>query len=30
MVVEDESYLSARWPGDAYLIAKKLLARIQS
>jgi putative intracellular protease/amidase len=25
-VVEDGVYLSARWPGDAYLIAKKLLA----
>jgi putative intracellular protease/amidase len=24
-VVEDGSYLSARWPGDAYLLAKKLL-----
>jgi putative intracellular protease/amidase len=29
MVVEDGRYLSARWPGDAYLIAKKLLARLQ-
>jgi hypothetical protein len=27
-VVEDGSYVSARWPGDAYLIAKKLLARL--
>ena len=26
MVVEDGRYLSARWPGDAYLFAKKLLA----
>ncbi|MDQ3339649.1 MAG: type 1 glutamine amidotransferase domain-containing protein [Myxococcota bacterium] len=25
-VVEDGNYVSARWPGDAYLIAKKLLA----
>jgi putative intracellular protease/amidase len=28
-VVEDANYLSARWPGDAYLFAKKLLARIR-
>jgi putative intracellular protease/amidase len=27
-VVEDGRYLSARWPGDAYLFAKKLLARL--
>jgi putative intracellular protease/amidase len=27
-VVEDGRYLSARWPGDAYLIAKRLLARL--
>jgi putative intracellular protease/amidase len=27
-VVEDERYVSARWPGDAYLFAKKLLARL--
>jgi putative intracellular protease/amidase len=27
-VVEDGSYVSARWPGDAYLFAKKLLARL--
>lgn len=26
MVVEDGRYLSARWPGDAYLLAKKLIA----
>jgi hypothetical protein len=26
--VEDGRYLSARWPGDAYLFAKKLLARL--
>jgi putative intracellular protease/amidase len=25
-VVEDGTYVSARWPGDAYLLAKKLLA----
>ena len=24
-VVEDQSYLSARWPGDAYLFSKRLL-----
>jgi len=28
MVVEDDNYVSARWPGDAYLFAKKLLARL--
>ena len=28
-VVEDGNYLSARWPGDAYLLAKKLLAKLQ-
>jgi putative intracellular protease/amidase len=28
MVVEDGRYLSARWPGDAYLLTKKLLARL--
>jgi len=27
-VVEDGRYLSARWPGDAYLLAKKLIARL--
>jgi putative intracellular protease/amidase len=27
-VVEDGRYISGRWPGDAYLIAKKLLARL--
>ncbi|HTQ46630.1 MAG TPA: type 1 glutamine amidotransferase domain-containing protein [Polyangiaceae bacterium] len=27
-VVEDGSYLSARWPGDAYLLARRLLARL--
>lgn len=27
-VVEDGNYLSARWPGDAYLIAKRLIARL--
>jgi putative intracellular protease/amidase len=25
-VVEDGNYLSARWPGDAYLFAKRFLA----
>ncbi len=28
MVVEDGSYLSARWPGDAYLFAHRLAARL--
>jgi len=27
-VVEDDHYVSARWPGDAYLFAKKILARL--
>ena len=27
-VVEDGHYVSARWPGDAYLLAKKLLERL--
>jgi putative intracellular protease/amidase len=27
-VVEDGTYVSARWPGDAYLFARKLLARL--
>ena len=27
-VVEDGRYVSARWPGDAYLIARKLIARL--
>jgi putative intracellular protease/amidase len=27
-VVEDGRYLSARWPGDAYLFARKLLERL--
>jgi len=27
-VVEDGRYVSARWPGDAYLIAKKLVDRL--
>jgi putative intracellular protease/amidase len=29
-VVEDGTYLSARWPGDAYLIAKRFLAKLGS
>ncbi len=28
-VVEDGRYVSARWPGDAYLFTKKLLARLK-
>jgi putative intracellular protease/amidase len=27
-VVEDGAYVSARWPGDSYLVAKKLLERL--
>jgi putative intracellular protease/amidase len=30
MVIEDGRYVSGRWPGDAYLIAKKLLARLEA
>jgi putative intracellular protease/amidase len=30
MVVEDGRYLSARWPGDAYLLTKRLLARLSN
>jgi len=29
-VVEDGRYLSARWPGDAYLFARRLLAQLQT
>jgi putative intracellular protease/amidase len=29
-VVEDGRYVSARWPGDAYLLARKLIARLPS
>lgn len=28
-VVEDRNYISARWPGDAFLFAKKLIERIE-
>ena len=27
-VVDDGRYLSARWPGDAYLFARRLIARL--
>jgi hypothetical protein len=27
-VVEDGRLLSGRWPGDAYLLAKRLMARL--
>jgi putative intracellular protease/amidase len=27
-VVEDGRYVSARWPGDAYLFTRKLLERL--
>jgi putative intracellular protease/amidase len=30
MVVEDGRYLSARWPGDAYLLAKKFRERLEA
>jgi hypothetical protein len=29
-VVEDGAYLSARWPGDAYLLGKRLAARFDA
>jgi putative intracellular protease/amidase len=29
-VVEDGAYVSARWPGDAYLFTRKLLERLRS
>jgi putative intracellular protease/amidase len=29
-VVEDDNYLSARWPGDAYLFAKRFAARLRN
>jgi putative intracellular protease/amidase len=29
-VVEDGAYVSARWPGDSYLFAKRFLARLAS
>jgi len=29
-VVEDGNYVSARWPGDAYLFAKRFLARLSA
>jgi hypothetical protein len=27
-VVEDGAYVSGRWPGDSYLIAKKMIERL--
>ena len=27
-VVEDGRYVSARWPGDAYLFAKRFMAKL--
>lgn len=29
-VVEDDNYVSARWPGDAYLFAKAILKRLKA
>lgn len=29
-VVEDGTYVSARWPGDSYLIAQKMIANLES
>ena len=28
-VLEDANYLSARWPGDTYLLAKKMLLKLE-
>lgn len=28
-VVEDDNYVSARWPGDAYLFARKIVERLE-
>lgn len=28
-VVEDGNYVSARWPGDAYLFARTFIERLQ-
>jgi hypothetical protein len=30
LVIEDDNYISARWPGDAYLFAKRFAARLAS
>ena len=30
MVVDDGRYLSARWPGDAYLLAKRLIEKLRT
>jgi putative intracellular protease/amidase len=30
LVVEDENYLSARWPGDAYLFAERFLTKLDA
>ena len=30
LVVEDRSYLSARWPGDAYLFGRRFLAMLSA
>jgi hypothetical protein len=29
MVVEDGGYVSARWPGDAYLFARRFAAMVE-
>jgi hypothetical protein len=29
-VVDDRNYISARWPGDAYLFAKRFAARLDN
>ncbi len=30
LCVEDDNYVSARWPGDAYLFAKRFASRLES
>jgi hypothetical protein len=29
-VVEDGRYVSGRWPGDSYLVAKRFVAQLES
>ena len=29
-VAEDRNYISARWPGDAYLFGRRFLAMLQA
>jgi hypothetical protein len=29
-IVEDDNYVSGRWPGDAYLFARRFVARLEN